>query len=344
KGRNLVICIDGTSNQCGLTNTNVIELYGQILREESYEQLTYYNSGIGTYAAPSWKSWSYLMRVIHNKIDLAIAWDLEKVILGAYQWLSNQYRTGDKIFLFGFSRGAFQVRALAGMIETVGLILPGNEAQIPLYHYANYDAAGKDQAIAPMFKKMFSRPDVRVHFVGVWDTVSSVGLMRPKNMLPRIVGCCNHVCHFRHALALDERRVKFLPEYVHEGKSHKRDEKLFPGEGCTAKIKEVWFAGTHSDVYVYPLLLLFSPRSITAGLLFKGVDVNLMKWTLIDFEQDVMPSLGGMWNVLEQFPVRRLSYKGRHSTSRRPHRGKSRKIVEGQMIHASVISRPGYKP
>ncbi|KZP02567.1 hypothetical protein FIBSPDRAFT_770531, partial [Athelia psychrophila] len=205
------------------------------------------------------KSWSYLKQVMDNKVDLMIAWNLEKVIIGAYRWLSNHYREGDKIFLFGFSRGAFQVRALAGMIETVGLILPGNQAQIPLA-YELYTAADRDMAMAPTFKKTFSRKDVRVHFVGVWDTLSSVGLVRPKKMLPRIGECCNHACYFRHALALDERRVKFLPEYVHEGKSHEPDEPMFPGQGrCTANIKEVWFAGTHSDVYVYSQVLLFSP-------------------------------------------------------------------------------------
>ncbi|KZP16520.1 hypothetical protein FIBSPDRAFT_748635 [Athelia psychrophila] len=242
--RNLVICIDDTSNKSGTTNTNVVELYSQILQEESGEQLTYYDSGIGTSATPSWKSWSYLKQVVDNKIDLLIAWNLEKVIIGAYRWLSNHYREGDKIFLFGFSRGAFQVRALAGMVETVGLILPGNQAQIPLA-YELYAAGDKHMAIASKFKRTFSRKYVRVHFVGVWDTMSTVGLVRRKKMLPR-VECCDSVCYFRHALALDERRVKFLPQ--------------FPGQGqCTANIKEVWFAGTHSDVYVYPLILLSSP-------------------------------------------------------------------------------------
>ncbi|KZP16568.1 hypothetical protein FIBSPDRAFT_831804 [Athelia psychrophila] len=334
KGRNLVICIDGSSNKFGTTNTNVVELYSQILKEESDNQFTYYDSGIGTHAMPSWKSWSYLTQVVHNKIDLLIAWNLEKVIIAAYRWLSNQYRKGDKIFLFGFSRGAFQVRALAGMIETVGLILPGNEAQIPFAYelYAKSDAPGKDKAgkdkpIAPTFKKTFSRKDVRVHFVGVWDTVSSVGLMRPKNMLPRIVDCCNHVCYFRHGLALDERRVKFLPEYIHEGASHKPDEPQFPGQGkCTANIKEVWFAGAHSDVGGgnrvntdlqlgdIPLLWMRN-EAIIAGLHLGAADIN---WKLTDLERDPTPSLGAISNILEQFPIRRLSYKGHHDdTSRR---------------------------
>ncbi|KZP19841.1 hypothetical protein FIBSPDRAFT_743308 [Athelia psychrophila] len=355
KSRNLVICIDGTANEFGITNTNVIELYGQILREESdeLEQLTYYNSGIGTYAMPSWKSWSHLTQVIQNKIDLVIAWNVEKVIMRAYQWLSHHYQKGDKIFLFGFSRGAFQVRALAGMIDTVGLILPGNDEQIPFayQHYVNYDAtAGKDEALAPKFKQMFSRTNVRVHFIGVWDTVSSVGLMRPKHMLPRIVDCCDHVCYFRHALALDERRVKFLPEYVHEGSSHTLGEQLLHGpEKCTANIKEVWFTGTHSDVRVntglqladIPLLWMRN-QAIMAGLHLKAADIT---WKLTDLERDPKPSLGVIWKVLEYFPVKRLSYKGdQDATTRRLHRGKSRKIVEGQMIHASVLFRPGYKP
>ncbi|KZP16557.1 hypothetical protein FIBSPDRAFT_698925, partial [Athelia psychrophila] len=344
-GRNLVICIDGTSNKFGTTNTNVIELYSQILKEKPNKQLTYYDSGIGTYATPSWKSWSYLKQVMDNKVDLMIAWNLEKVIIGAYRWLSNHYREGDKIFLFGFSRGAFQVRALAGMIETVGLILPGNEAQIP-FAYELYAAADKDMTIASTFKRTFSRTAVRVHFVGVWDTVSSVGLVRGKKMLPRVVECCDHVCYFRHALALDERRVKFLPEYVHEGRSHEPDEPQFPGQGkCTANIKEVWFAGTHSDVGGgnrvnadlqlgdIPLLWMRNEATV-AGLHLRAADIN---WKLTDLERDPTPSLGAIWQILEQFPVRRLSYKGHHSaTSRRPHRGKSRKIVEGQMIHASV--------
>ena len=91
EGRNLVICIDGTSNKFGQNvsllifvsrdnpnaiessqNTHIVELYSQLVKDK--RQLTYYNSGIGTYASPSWKSWSYLKQALENKIDLAIAW------------------------------------------------------------------------------------------------------------------------------------------------------------------------------------------------------------------------------------------------------------------------------
>ncbi|KAF8511644.1 hypothetical protein BU17DRAFT_12644, partial [Hysterangium stoloniferum] len=61
--------------------------------------VTYYNSDIGTYAKPSWKSWSYLNQVVDNKIDLAIAWNFEKIVISAYQWLADNYQDGNKIYL-----------------------------------------------------------------------------------------------------------------------------------------------------------------------------------------------------------------------------------------------------
>lgn len=102
--------------QLASQNTNVIELFNRIAA--SKDQLKYYNSGIGTYARPSWKSWSYYKQVVENKIDLMIAWyrpfltplfyepincfrNFEAVLIGAYRWLSDQYQEGDRIFLFG---------------------------------------------------------------------------------------------------------------------------------------------------------------------------------------------------------------------------------------------------
>jgi uncharacterized protein (DUF2235 family) len=103
-GRNLVVCIDGTANQfgnkvcfffffqkawateflidvCG-KNTNVIELYNLLLKEveETPGQRTWYNSGIGTYARPSWKSLKYYKQALYHKIDLAIAWCVQSPI------------------------------------------------------------------------------------------------------------------------------------------------------------------------------------------------------------------------------------------------------------------------
>lgn len=127
--------------------------------------------------------------------------------------------------------------------------------------------------MAGRFKETFAR-NVKVHFVGAWyvflftseipaegltdnnprDTVSSVGVFRDKT-LPGTTDGMKHVTFFRHALALDERRVKFLPEYAHEGSSlppneAERDKELKDRDpsNIMAHTKEVWFAGTHSDM------------------------------------------------------------------------------------------------
>ncbi|KAF9547409.1 hypothetical protein CPC08DRAFT_769448 [Agrocybe pediades] len=231
-GRNLVVNLDGTGNQFGDKNTNVVELYSLLYKDK--DQLSLYYSGIGTYARPSWTSFNYYKQVIYHKIDLAIAWEFEKTIMGAYSWLSDNYQDGDRIFLIGFSRGAFQVRALSAMIDKVGLLHKGNTAQVPFAYelYADplsgvekVNAVGTSDrddektrmSKADRFKSAFCHKDVKVHFVGAWDTVSSIGLVRKKKLLPGTIDGMKHVCFFRHALALDERRVKFLPEYAYGG-------------------------------------------------------------------------------------------------------------------------------
>ena len=104
----------------------MIELYNLVLKEVEDKQRTWYNSGIGTYARPSWKSLKYCKQVLYHKIDLAIAWfvqvpvsklrshfshsrDFEKTVLGAYRWLSDNYEKDDCIFLFGASKHMFSI-------------------------------------------------------------------------------------------------------------------------------------------------------------------------------------------------------------------------------------------
>ncbi|KZV78663.1 hypothetical protein EXIGLDRAFT_562834, partial [Exidia glandulosa HHB12029] len=83
-------------------NTNVVELYSRLIKDPN-KQLTYYNSGIGTYAQPSLRSPSFLgrlQRIIGYQMDLAFAWRFEKILLDAYHWLVDNYKQGDRIFLF----------------------------------------------------------------------------------------------------------------------------------------------------------------------------------------------------------------------------------------------------
>ncbi|KAF8531964.1 hypothetical protein JB92DRAFT_2578540, partial [Gautieria morchelliformis] len=349
--RNLVVCIDGTSNQFGPNNTNAIELYSQLIKDGN--QLTYYNSGIGTYAKPSWKSWSYVKQVVNNKIDVAIAWNFEKIVIAAYRWLSQNYQDGDRIYLFGFSRGAYQVRALAGMIHKarfVGLVHKGNEEQIPLsvsLWTLVWPLKATPVNMADRFKATFSRENVRIHFIGVWDTVSSVGIVRSKS-LP-LTDQTDHVCFFRHALALDECRVKFLPEYAHGGvrsadltadEDKVKDTKTdIEGSSSHPRIKEVWFPGTHSDMCLNLNLKLgktsglwMSYEAISSGLLMRPTKVD-WDWKNLG---EVRESLTPVWRIFEWLPFKRLSHQDSSSTTYRMHKGHGRKMKPGQKIHASV--------
>ncbi|KAJ7140642.1 hypothetical protein C8R44DRAFT_974480, partial [Mycena epipterygia] len=368
RSRNLVVSIDGTSYQFGPNNTNVVELHSRIIKEHpSTPQLTFYVSGIGTYVPPSWSSFASWKQWIANIIDLAIAWNFEQHVQDAYRWLAGHYQPGDVIYLFGFSRGAYQVRALAGMIATVGLVYSGNQRLIPFAYelYCN-QLKGKEidrkeaGELCAHFKKIFSR-DVRVHFLGAWDTVSCVGIFRGQP-LP-LTTSADHICHFRHALALDERRVRFQPEYVNsacsqESKTHNDQQSEARQPETQGTIKEVWFAGTHSDIgggnrrnialdlAGVPLLWMENQATISGLHLVPRIDV--WNWESLKQDKPIESLTGPFWWLLETLPLTRSKYNaGNLDQTIRwpPHRGKGRVIMKDQLVHASVAFKDWtYKP
>ncbi|KAK1922359.1 hypothetical protein DB88DRAFT_541500 [Papiliotrema laurentii] len=282
--RNICILLDGTGNEFGQKNTNVIKLK-QILKEDADEQLVYYSSGLGTILPVGTSTWSNFKVKLARGVDMALARNFADFVCEAYRYLMDCYRPGDKIFLFGFSRGAYVARALAGMIQQVGLLSPGNHSQIrPAYeiYRAQDDALGRWGYDAVLhYRTIFGLSrKVSIEFVGVWDTVSSLGLFT----LPRLPFAAGpkFVRYFRQALALDERRVRFTPEYFRTDEEHRRllrELRLFFGREQTATQSlvvrgvfeenvrtlerdyprkdaetgndtavEVWFMGCHSDV------------------------------------------------------------------------------------------------
>ncbi|KAK7036463.1 hypothetical protein VNI00_011660 [Paramarasmius palmivorus] len=325
--RNLVVCIDGTANQFSMKNSNVVELYSRLDKNDAL-QVTFYNSGIGTYATPSWKSLNYYKQVVGHNIDLAIAWRFEKILLSAYEWICERYEPGDRIFLFGSTSTSAPVHQESTTAR------PARKKSL-----GKKNAQSSDEAAA-LFKRTFCRGNVKVHFVGVWDTVSSVGFARKKE-LPLTTDGMKHVCFFRHALALDERRVKFLPEFAQGGAGPDTEETEAPRSGMR-HTKEVWFAGTHSDIgggnienmelkNNGPSLRWMTREAAMTGLL---LNPSSTKWSRAT--KDVNESLTAFWSVLEILPVKRLTYKEKQGTTRRPHFGRRRTIVEGQLIHKSV--------
>ncbi|KAG8894665.1 hypothetical protein FRC01_012832, partial [Tulasnella sp. 417] len=205
--------------------------------------------------------------------------------MGGYRFLMENYREGDYICLFGFSRGAYTARCLAGMLHKVGLLPKSNEEHIAFAYRKYLDDTPEGKQIARGFKRAFSI-SVPIEFVGVWDTVASVGCTFKH--LP-FTDSNTIIRRFRHALALDEHRVQFMPNPWHkpspDPKAAKDDPdggtaifgaargfKLpgtvrgwlsLPGDdtmendtdydfeyhsGWKTDVQEVWFAGCHSDV------------------------------------------------------------------------------------------------
>ncbi|KAF7424922.1 hypothetical protein PC9H_010233 [Pleurotus ostreatus] len=339
-GKNICVSADGTLGEFGEKNSNVVELHSRIIKDE--KQLTYYISGIGTYSDSDIRRWW----------DSAVAASFQRNVLKAYEWLCNNYEPGDRIFLFGFSRGAYQVRVIAGMIERVGLLYKGNNSQLPsvlkLYMKAMEEPASQireddlDQTSTEglsevekqcrIFKNAFSQPGVKVHFVGAWDTVSSVGIRR-EPCLPETTNGMGHVCHFRHALALDERRVRFWPEHA-SSSAH---------ASSGGDVKEVWFAGCHSDIGGWSTLNKeldsFGPalRWMTYEAMNNGLRMHQHTKGWAPLTPSV--SLVGFWHIFEYLPLHRPSYK--RGTSRRLHNGAPRRILDGQRIHKSVFEAMG---
>ncbi|RXW24075.1 hypothetical protein EST38_g1771 [Candolleomyces aberdarensis] len=207
--RTLVLCFDGTAGQFDNDNSNVVKLFS-LLKKDPEEQLCYYQAGIGTWFKPGIVS--PLLHWFAVLMDLGIAWYLDEHVLDGYRFIMQNYRAGDKVCLFGFSRGAYTARALAGMLHKVGLLPRDNDAQMPFAYklYQREDAAGL--SLCEGFKRTYCR-EVKIEFVGVWDTVASVGVIMGRS-LP-FTNSNTSVKTFRHALSLDEHRARFRPNRYH---------------------------------------------------------------------------------------------------------------------------------
>src|SRR5450755_2625575 len=126
--RNIVICCDGTANEFAQDNTNVVKLY-YVLNQDQAKQLTFYHPGLGT-TEPAGALTTF-SRQVTKLLGKAFGYGLSNDIRDAYSFLMDNYEEGDKLFLFGFSRGAYTVRAVCSLLHMYGLIRPGNESLAP---------------------------------------------------------------------------------------------------------------------------------------------------------------------------------------------------------------------
>jgi uncharacterized protein (DUF2235 family) len=255
--KNIIICCDGTGNEFGPDNSNVVKLYGCL--ELNDRQVAYYHPGVGTMGSPNHMSWVGKHGI--RLAGLVFGFGFRSNVGDAYRFLMDEYEDGDHVFLFGFSRGAYTVRALAGAVYMYGLLCSGNEGHLPyllrMYARASRKAFRQlnggfrvlaETAESKAFRETFSRT-IPIHFIGVWDTVSSIGwIYDPVKLL--FDGQNPIMRKGRHAVSVDERRCFYqanlwgsplpstpiLAKYYNDSKDQEQD------------IVQAWFAGAHSDV------------------------------------------------------------------------------------------------
>ncbi len=249
--KNIVVCCDGTANEFKRDRTNVVKLCYALVKDPAV-QACYYHPGIGTMAPPGFitKSGAF----IAETAGLAFGYGLNNDICDAYTFICRNFETGDKLYLFGFSRGAYTVRAIASLLHMYGLVPRDNERLVPYalrMMWAIHGLRKRTKAgalpdpriadyfrLAAAFKATFSRL-CEPHFVGVWDTVSSVGWFSSPVSLP-FTGNNPDVAIGRHAVAIDERRAFFRTNLWWREADPKR--------AGPRDMKQVWFPGVHCDV------------------------------------------------------------------------------------------------
>ena len=229
KGKNVIICYDGTGNEYSANDTNVVKLFQAIVRDQ--QQVALYDPGVGTFDVLG----RTIGKTVGKVLGLAFGWGLTKNLEDGYRYLMNHYEPEDRLFLFGFSRGAFTARALAGMLRKVGLLERGSK-NLVTYASAIYNRRNNEE-IASGFKKTFGH-ECRPYLVGVWDTVASLGHIYGRRFFDQKL--TEDINYGYHAMAIDEQRKKFPVSLWDE--TRKRDFQT---------IEQVWFSGVHSDVGGY---------------------------------------------------------------------------------------------
>lgn len=244
--KNLVVCCDGTANEFARDHTNVVKLFSALVQDPG-RQLAFYHPGVGTMEAAG--ALTSAARKVTKLLGQAIGYGLETDIRDAYASVMAFYEDGDRLFLFGFSRGAYTVRAVASLLHLYGLIRRGQERLVPyairmlgaldreLEGTADPAArAGRRAFFAggDRFREVFADVACAPHFVGVWDTVSSIGWIENPLKLPFTANNPS-IAMGRHAVSIDERRAFFRTNLWRPAEP--------PRRSGPADLRQVWFPG-----------------------------------------------------------------------------------------------------
>ena len=355
--KNIVVCCDGTANEFAKNRTNVVKLFAT-LHKDPQVQMTYYHPGVGTMAPPGFVTRAGA--TVAQIAGLVFGYALDRDVQDIYIYIANNFEPEDRVFLFGFSRGAYTVRAVAALLHMYGLIPKFNEPLVPYavrlmwkIHSAQI-ARAKTQStggplneyfdLAAQFKDTFSRKCCP-HFVGVWDTVSSVGWFANPFSLPYTANNPD-IAIGRHAVAIDERRAFFRTNLWHAPPP--------PAESGPKDLKQVWFPGVHCDVGGgYPesecglakiSLKWMAEEAKAAGLLIEEDKLSLILgergngYAAPDANGMLHTSLTSAWRIAEYLP--KPHWDGM-TQEWRANLGRARTWPKAPIVHDAAWQREG---
>jgi uncharacterized protein (DUF2235 family) len=373
--KNIVICCDGTGNEINENISNVLKLY-RIVRKNA-PQVVFYDPGVGTLSRPD--PWSKFQQDTKMVLGLATGYGLDDNVLAAYDFLIDHYQDGDAVYLFGFSRGAYTVRVLAGFLHMMGLLAPEQKvlAGYALTAYKQTSEHGVFED-AWQFARIVSSRWLTIKFIGVWDTVASVIVPRPDRFYAFSLLTLPYtrknpsVQVFRQAIAIDERRRMFRLNPWNAQQEFVSNRFSQPRQSQPQDVKQAWFAGVHSDIgggypekesglSKFPLLWMIEEargkglavHTETINHLAKGAPQPGSRFTYVapDALSALHDSMTSGWRVLEWLPkadkykewTARKSLLGHYIPAAEP-----RPIPDNAFIHESVLQRmdkvPTYRP
>lgn len=354
RGKRLVLLLDGTWNSSE-DNTSVWRLSQLVAPRDGagIEQLCYYTAGVGTPRGEK----------IRGGI---LGHGLDRDVIGAYRWLMGHYDQGDQIFLFGFSRGAFTARSVAGMIARCGLLRPGSPLSVEeLYERYRLDAKAasfvelhQTKDLPPQEKRLLRHSRrVPIKMIGVWDTVGALGVPfgNIRGLSRRRFGFHNTRLsaifeHAYHALALDEHRAAFAPTLWTRFTPAIADP---PGKRRVRPtiVEQRWFAGAHAnvgggiagdDMPQLPLAWLME-KAGALGLAYRGKVVPTGYEIAAPIHDSFRAFLRGLYPILKG--GRRFH---RRIAAPAAHDAKGSWLTANETIDGSVFDRwrklPDYRP
>ena len=355
--KNIIVCSDGTGNSGGKGNgTNVWRVFEAVNRASTNpRQVAFYDDGVGT---ESFKP----LKIAGGAFGYGLARNVRQL----YKEICRIYEPGDRLFYFGFSRGAFTVRTLMGWILSVGLINPqhardnqeldqlvGDSYRAPRSFFRTYpqrliSSKPSDRHKKKIASKLFDLTDNQKcalgHFIGVWDTVDAVGfpvafVADAWNTLVYRFKFPDYklspfVRHARHALAIDDERKTFHPLLWDEAPD---ENKADAGMRSGQQLQQVWFSGMHSNIgggypqdgMAYVSLTWMMDAARQAGLEFTQGLEQLYRERANPMEK-MYNSRGGL-GMYYRFAPRSISYL-------------SEKNSVDVVVHHSVLQRTRQSP